>query len=523
LKEIGTPFEISINNEDKYKITQSELPDPILAEKEIKVNLRLLKDGSQAPEKASFLISVYRTKIKASHVVQLCVKDIAVENIVSEFMDKSLFNVKTQTEEFELIFIKDKQESDGFLEKKLNTQRDAFDDLYSNYEEFLKHDQPSLFLEKDFFKDDIADSIENIINEYDLFKFDKKTKPEIMKELMDSFLINEKLIQTNNIRIKYGEDVKKVAKRVYGRIANNRIKCGIEEQAKVAQIEEIIKSVLEDVENINTKKPNWREELKKECESLAKITDEEKKLALTEHAYLRIKKENLLEKFIELDSIPANRDYAINQTESLIHNILFPQAKNSSTSGALDNDLWMINEDYSYYSVISHESLASYVCPKTKKKLLSNDFESSFQDNAKLSQYYSNGKKPDLAVFYDNESIIIIELKKPKEYLDTAPPQIINYASIIASKMIKNEQGRLPYDKFYLYVIGSNDMLITAGPPYTSRPLADGKGFFAPGEKLVNPSNLQDTGAIYYLEICSYERIVNQLQIRNKKYRDILL
>ena len=125
LKEIGTPFEININNENSCRITQNELPDPILAGKEVEVNLRLLADGTQTQEKASFLISVYRTKIKASHVVQLCVKDIAVENIVSEFMDKSLLNIKTQTGEFELIFIKDKLENDGFLEKKLNAMFSA--------------------------------------------------------------------------------------------------------------------------------------------------------------------------------------------------------------------------------------------------------------------------------------------------------------------------------------------------------------------------------------------------------------
>jgi len=32
----------------------------------------------------------------------------------------------------------------------------------------------------------------------------------------------------------------------------------------------------------------------------------------------------------------------------------------------------------------------------------------------------------------------------------------------------------------------------------------------------------KDTGATYYLEICSYERIVNQLSVRNRRYRKIL-
>ena len=523
LKEIGTPFNININNEESCTITQNELPDPILACKEVSVNLRSLSDGIQIQEKASFLISVYRTQIKASHVVQLCVKDIAVENIVSEFMDKSLLNIKTQTGEFELIFIKDKQKNDGFLEKKLNAQRDAFDEFYFNYEEFLKHDQPSFFLEKDLFKEDLVEVVGIIIEEQGLFKFDKKTKPEIMKELRDSFLINEKLIQANNVRIKYGEDVKKVAKRVYNRIASDRIKCGLKEQEKVAQIEEIIKSALEDVANINTKNPNWRDELKKECEALAKITDEEKRLALTEHAYLRIKKENLLEKFIELDSIPANKEYKINQTESLIHNILFPQSENSFTAGKQDNDLWMINEDYSYYHTISHESLASYICPKTGKKLLSDDFESSFQNNESLSKYFSSGKKPDLAVFYDNESLVIIELKKPNEPLNEAISQVINYARIIASKMIKNDLGELPYNKFYLYAIGSKKMFYTIEGAYAERKLADGEGFFYPGGSLMTLDNVTNTGATYYLEIGSYERIVNQLKVRNKKYREILL
>ncbi len=138
LKEVSVPFEISINDENDYKIIQDDLPDPILTKKELEVPFRSLKDGLTISEKASFLVSVYRTKIKTSHVVQLCVKDIAVENIVSEFIDKSLLKTKTKTEEFELIFIKDKPDEDGFLEQKLNAQRDAFDDFYYNYEEYLK-------------------------------------------------------------------------------------------------------------------------------------------------------------------------------------------------------------------------------------------------------------------------------------------------------------------------------------------------------------------------------------------------
>lgn len=525
LKENKIPFEILINNQPDYKITQDNLPDPVLNSKEIEVDLRSLHDGSKVSERNSFLVSIYKTKIKTSHVVQLCVKDVAIENIIGEFMDKSLFKVGTQTGDFELIFIRDKELKDGFLEKKLNTQRDAFDEFYFNHEDFLEHYQPSIFTDnKDLFRDDLLQAIENIIDENGLFKFNKKSKPEIVRELYDSFLISEKLVQLNNVRIKYGEETKNVAKRVYKRVAADRIKCNIKEQEKVSEIEGIIKSVLEDVDNINTRSPNWREDLKKECEALAKFTNEEKKLSLTEHAYSRIKKENLLGKFIELEeSIPANQSYSVNQTESFIHNILFPQAKNSSTANVSDNDLWMINEDYSYYHVISHESLKSYICPKTNKNLLSEDFETVFKQNESLSKYCSNGKKPDIAVFYDNESIVIIELKKPKEPLNEAIAQVNNYARLIASKMIKSESGELPYDKFYLYVIGSKEMLNTVEAPFNEKRLADGEGFFYPGGSIMTLDNKEKTGATYYLEIGSYERIMNQLKIRNKKYREILL
>ncbi len=378
------------------------------------------------------------------------------------------------------------------------------------------------FSEKDLFKNDIVDSVEQILSDYNLFEFDKKTKPEIIKELQESFLITEKLVQAQNVRIKYGEDAKNVAKRVYNRIAGDRIDCSIKEQEKFTEIENIIKSVLEDVDNINTKTPNWRADLKEQCAELADITNEERKLALTEHAYLRIKKENLLAKFIELESIPANQNYTINQTESLIHNILFPQAKNSVTASQTDNDLWMINEDYSHYHVISHEALSSYICPKTNKKLLSSDFD-DFLQNEYLVKYNSSGKKPDLAMFPDNDSIIIIELKKPNEPLNSAISQINNYARLIASKMTKSDSGELPYNKFYLYVIGSSDMLSTIESPFNDNRLVDGEGFFYHSNSIKTLDNKSETGATYYLEVCSYERVVNQLKIRNKKYRDILL
>jgi len=120
--------------------------------------------------------------------------------------------------------------------------------------------------------------------------------------------------------------------------------------------------------------------------------------------------------------------------------------------------------------------------------------------------------------------LVIIELKKPNEPLNEAIAQVNNYARIIASKMIKNDLGELPYNKFYLYVIGSKEMLNTIEAPYNEKKLADGEGFFYPGGSLMSlDNNTKNTGATYYLEIGSYERIVNQLKIRNKKYREILL
>ncbi len=527
LKDTQIAFKITINDDNEYTIDSDKLPEAIIENKEIKIPLRRLSDGLPSDEKVYFFISAYKTSIQTSHAVQLCVKDIAVENIVTEFIDKSLLKQKTETGSFEFIFIKENikdQKTDGVLEEKLNTQtRDSFDNFYINYEEWKEKNEINLLsnIEKDIFRDDIITEIDSIIASESLFKFNKKTKPQIENELGKTYLIPTTLIKETNVRIKYGEEVSSVAKRVYRNLSDDRIKNKLEEQKVIEDVESIINSVLNDVEDINTKKPDWREELKKDCEKLAKITSEDRKLELTEHAYLRIKKENLLAKFIEIE-IKANQEYKIDQTESLIHNILFPQAKNSNTANEGDNDLWMINEDYGYYNVISHESLASYICPKTNKKLLSNDFESSFSDNPILKEHFSNGRKPDLAVFYDNESIVIIELKKPNEKLSEGINQVITYAQIIASKMNKNENSKIPYDKFYLYVIGSKNMLLTAGNPYISRPLADGEGFFAPGEKLMDLEAKNDTGATYYLEICSYERIVNQLSIRNKRYRKIL-
>ena len=218
LKDTQIAFKITINDDNKYTIDSDKLPEAIIENKEIKIPLRRLSDGLPSDEKVYFFISAYKTSIQTSHAVQLCVKDIAVENIVTEFIDKSLLKQKTETGSFEFIFIKENikdQKTDGVLEEKLNTQtRDSFDNFYINYEEWKEKNEINLLsnIEKDIFRDDIITEIDSIIASESLFKFNKKTKPQIENELGKTYLIPTTLIKETNVRIKYGEEVSSVAK-----------------------------------------------------------------------------------------------------------------------------------------------------------------------------------------------------------------------------------------------------------------------------------------------------------------------
>jgi hypothetical protein len=497
---------------------------------------KINEKGEAVPQSVvNFLADFYfvpatgKNSIVNEHSIQLCVKEIAVEDITNQVFDKSLRR-KPSEHGFFIGFIQDSKES-VFLENHILADRSAFEmgeDFYKSEESFEK-EHGNLLPGEFLIKDHLIEKIEEEMRSKDLFKgIDGiKTKEQIEEELSQKFLITSELRSAVDIdiRIKVGEDPENVVNRFYEQLGKKRASGLINEQKVIASIREVI----EENRTTNTKDPYWRNTLKDKMAELAELTNKDNKNLLAQHAYLRIQKEKILEFFINADKQDV-KDIAGTKNamhESLIHSLFFPQSATTQSINEQDNDLWMINEEYLYYDIISDQQLKSYELIEektgTKKKLLDSEkFEMLYAKQPALIEYYSERKKPDIAIFTDAGAIVLIELKEPDEELSHATNQIYTYAQIIASAMIKDTSGNLPYNKFYLYVLGGKDLIHTATRARINTPLANGGGFFDAGNDIKDLNNPKTSIADAYIEVSSYEHLLKQVQIRNRRYKELL-
>ncbi|HUS51816.1 MAG TPA: hypothetical protein VMZ91_16730, partial [Candidatus Paceibacterota bacterium] len=124
--------------------------------------------------------------------------------------------------------------------------------------------------------------------------------------------------------------------------------------------------------------------------------------------------------------------------------------------------------------------------------------------------------RPDIALFHEGDSIVLIEFKAPEIKLQYHTSQLINYARIMANFM--SDKYKLIYKKYYLYLIGGNYGLLD--DTYKKNKLIDGR-YFDNGEILDFNSNSKI--ASYYIELMKYDNLERLVKIKNDFFRKKLL
>ncbi len=176
-----------------------------------------------------------------------------------------------------------------------------------------------------------------------------------------------------------------------------------------------------------------------------------------------------------------------------------------------DHDIWLLSEEYQYFDYISSDKALSSITWDGAKRLFQADVDASLKAIFAKHSADNARKRPDIAIFSEEGSAIIIEFKSPAVSLDDHVADLMEYSQLLAAK----SEGRLK--KFYGYLIGTeiNENRLIA---YTRFP--SGRGWFS-----TQPVREHSTGNILgelYSEILYYQDICERAHARLQVYKERL-
>lgn len=194
------------------------------------------------------------------------------------------------------------------------------------------------------------------------------------------------------------------------------------------------------------------------------------------------------------------------QTESILHELIYPMRTTSDETPYGNHNLWLIDEKLAYCSYISSD------IP------FNNDHKEKRTDILVLDHPVAVSDEDNHGTEYD--TIIIFELKRPMrdDYSGNSNPisQLYEYVRKLKTNQKKDKNGRLikvgANTKFYLYAVCDITDSLTD--------ILDEDDFVETPDKLGYYKFNQKYNA--YIEVLSYDKILNDAKKRNKVLFDKL-
>ena len=194
------------------------------------------------------------------------------------------------------------------------------------------------------------------------------------------------------------------------------------------------------------------------------------------------------------------QDDGLFQTESFLHNLIYPMRTTASDIPYSNHNLWLIDEKLAYCSYVSSD-ISFDNSPKEKRTdIMVLDKPVAVSDEENRGREY--------------ETIVLFELKRPmrNDYSSSSNPvnQLYEYVTKLKGNNVKDKDGRIirigSNTQFYLYAvcdITSTLEQILTFHDFTQTP--DKMGYYRYHEKMNA-----------YIEILSYDKIISDAQKRNK-------
>lgn len=488
LKDKIGSFEVEF--ESKYKKnsqTASLRPSDLPVVSSVQVISSALPDSTK---KIDFRISHYKLDKKkfdlTKNTVAMCAKSTIVTDITNKYLKSKTLENNDLDGHYHIILIESE-----YFDFHVNEQRDGFLLPKSKSDK-----EQESFLETLLSMDEIYDAIEDPVLK--MLSPPDWSKEVIVENVAKKYGVSNSMLADAEVRIHFGDTEESVVKRVLTRYQEQIIK----DTSDIFDIQAEIKNLKPDSKDFRDKinEIAWRHTSSLKSIDMANLSQlVVRRAAIIDVLRLAVKQELQTQK-------QTKEDKKRQSNESLIHNIFFPMKKDSKDVS--DHDIWILNEDYSYFEYIASDKELSRITLGEKSPYFETDVDQKLSEIMEKNSKDNERKRPDIAIFGKEGAAIIIEFKAPGVSVDDHVGDLMEYAQLLAAK----SKGKLK--QFYGYLIGTEvnpNRLIG----YTK--FANNRGWFNTVKINEHQTNTQ-LGELYS-EILFYDDIADRAAMKLEVYK----
>lgn len=354
----------------------------------------------------------------------------------------------------------------------------------------------SELIENDFIVlDDIAEQVSaKVISLYSDIKNNNNEKYKRIKFLKDTFLIDNESIASIADKISADDDDEKILSSVYKVIMKNNVR----NDAK-------IKKHLDELNGLNPTDSDYHEKMSSLATEIVAATPIQSRNELSRYIAYRKLVLEMFRKVLDGELDEYQKTGKVN--EDILHDLIF--RKHSDNQMA--SDLWVLNEEYIYFSGTSDIPLKDIVYNGEKlldERYLKNEAAIAIAGGRNLSL-----KRPDILLMPEEGKCVIIEFKAPDVDVSQHLTQISTYAAILR----EGARDGIDLKRFYGYLIGEdivNRDVIHADSDFEKSEAMD--YLFRPSKKVSTEGRYENQPGSLYTEVIKYSSLLKRAQMRNQ-------
>ena len=421
------------------------------------------------------------------NIIGLCAKASIAELITGRYLKTKTLENNAIDGHYHIVLIEGALLDDG-----VNEQRDGFDKIP------LDDGSGDLFGGMQITFEDIFSVLDDKVQE--LITPPDWSRDTIVKDVAKDFGVSEEMLSYSNTRVKFGDTPNEVAKRVLTNLQEQVVN----ETSSLSAMKEAIKGLAPDSDDFRRK----IDDLSWEFASSLKTIDMANlsQLVVRRSALIDVLDLAVKQGLNVQTELPDGKR---RKNEALIHSIFFPMRKDSEDVS--DHDVWLLSEEYHYYDYIASDMPLNQIKWDNGQSLFEADVDDAVGELLNRIGEENGGCRPDIALFHEEGSVVIVEFKAPGVSLDEHDNDLMEYATLLAAK----SNGRLK--KFYGYLIGDTINPIRLRG-YNRLPGEN--GFFSTDD--VKEPKSQATLGQLYSELLFYGDVVDRARKRIGVYRDRL-
>lgn len=372
--------------------------------------------------------------------------------------------------------------------------------------EFKNQNESTLFPEEVILSDSIKEETNEHINSlYSELESQNQEKNKNIDALKEMFLLNSHTVDKIRKKIKNTDNDERILKIIYE--ADSEIEAEKDNQ---------IKEKLDSLKTITPDKTaNYHDELQKMVDEFVTLIPLQNRISLSKYVARRKLVLELFGQILnkELEAVRSKKTVRID--EKLLHNLIFQQSSKSSTPE--DSDLWLINEEYIYFTGFSESKLDDVKIGDDYLLKREDDLNEEEKEYKHKCNKDAGDRRPDVLLFPKEGKCIIIEFKAPNVDVSNHLNQINRYARLINN--LSND--KILIDTFYGYLIGENidiDEVQDADSDFKSACNFD---YIYRPHKIISGKFGRKDGSLY-TEVIKYTTLLERAKLRNQIFIDKL-